>query len=495
MNAHRPYRNVFPVSLLASNRRCLIVGGGKIALRKAALMLDADADITILSPELNDGFQALSESITHLERCYKPGDEQGAFVVFAATNDTEVNRMVVERCNESDILVCSIDGSWVDGSFMTPGTVRRGDISLAISTGGRSCRRSRLVKNSLSRHLKMVENAHLLVIGTSHNYLSVTEREAFHLLGDRFDKVGGMIAHVWGVHEFALLNTCNRVELLAVVSESEHLEDVVVQLMNFDHLSRDSYYIKSGEKAFSHFAVVTAGLLSQTPGEKHIVAQVKDAVTQAKDRGWAGAMMQEWLSSALHVSKHIRNDVADLLHVREIEDLCVLYLKATCENWPSVNVLVIGAGTVGRCVVEQLLGEACKVIWCYHRNRPELPEAWSDSVKMCCMNDLKEAIPQVDGVVCATSSNKPVLHAGHALFFDQDRTNIVVDLAMPRNVDHALNELSDSIKVADLDDLKHWYRREMADMDQIFKISTDAVAEHMGMYNKLLYSFQGQNEK
>ena len=70
---------------------------------------------------------------------------------------------------------------------------------------------------------------------------------------------------------------------------------------------------------------------------------------------------------------------------------------------------------------------------------------------------------------------------------------IVVDLAMPRNVAPELNGLAGSIRVVDLDDLKHWYRREVADMARIFEVSKEIVQQHKEMYEKLTQSFQGRN--
>ncbi len=488
-------KKIFPVGLLLSGRRCVVVGGGKIALRKTGALLAAEAAITVVSPVLHSELSALLEQhkIKHVAREFEPGDVADAFLVFAATDDTHVNRQILRCCHEQGVYGCSVDKSWVDGDFVTPATFRKGDLTVSVSTGGKSCRRSKLIKNSLSRHVEMVESAGLIIMGTSHNYLSIAEREPFHVTGRRRNEAAEMVMQVWGVHEFAILNTCNRIELVAVVTQSPLVERVLKCILGFDHLKEDRFYIKRDADAFAHLSVMTAGLLSQTPGENHIVAQVKDAVGTAVRNGWASGMLEQWLSSTLHISKDIRRETSMLLHNHEIEDLTVQYISSEVTDWRSKQVMVLGTGVVGACLVKRLLSNGIAVTWCYHHNKPDITPDTAEGISLCSMNALREKISGMDVIVCATSSEGHLIHMGHAPFFDQERNTVVVDLAMPRNVAPELNGIADSIRVIDLDDLKHWYRREKADMTRIFDVSRNVTDEHREMYEKLIESFQGRN--
>ncbi len=486
---------IFPVGLLAENRPCIVIGGGRIATRKVKSLLEARARITVVSPELHPDLDELVTQgrITYQQRTFAPEDIQGAFLVFAATDDAAVNRAVIDLGKTLGVHVCSIDKSWTEGDFVTPASFRKGGLTVSVSTGGKSCRRSKLVKESLARHVEMVDTAGLIIIGTSHNFLPIEQREPYHLTERRLEEVAEMITQIWGVHEFALLNTCNRIELIAVVTRSPTVERVLRRILRFDQLPDSSTYLHRDEQAFSHMAVMTAGLLSQTPGENHIVAQVKNAVNTAVEKQWAAGMLQQWLGATLHISKHIRNDTAQLLHAQEIEDLCLHYLSTECPQWPAARVLVLGAGVVGQCIVELLTAQTRSITWCYHRNVPELPTKGKADVTLCGMNDLREQLARADVIICATASEGHVLHMGYAPFFNQEGTTVVVDLAMPRNVAPELNGIADSIRVVDLDDLKHWYRRKVADMGHIFEVSKDVVEQHKEMYDKLIQSFQGRN--
>lgn len=490
-------RPVFPVGLLAEGRDCLVVGGGTIGLRKIGLLLDASATITLVSPELHADVQLLVDAgrIGYIPRPFEPSDVDGRFVVFAATADRSVNRAVLAACRERGVYACSVDESWPAGDFVTPATVRRDDVVVAVSTGGTSCRRSRLIKNSLSRHLAMVESADLVVIGVSHEQMSLADRSALHLSDERLAETGAMLMHFWGVHEFALLNTCNRVECHAVVGDADGLEAGLLRILGFDRLPAGACTIKRGAEAFEHVALLAAGLLSQTPGEKHIVAQLKKMLRLALDRGWAGSMLQQWQASVFHVGKDIRGETEGRYNAWEVEDLALGYVAAERADWAQARVLVLGAGVVGRGLVERLAGDGREIDWFHRRRRPALPSACRSTIRQWPMARLAERLPEAEVVLCATAAAEPVLLLEHGPHFNPQRETVIVDLAMPRNVDDRLDGLDGRLAVVDLDDLKHWYRRRGVDLADIRRVAADIVAEHKDMYDRLIASFQGGNAR
>jgi len=495
MSDENPYYNGFPINLFLTDRPCLVVGGGKVALRKIQLLLDAGAKVTVVSPEVDDELQKLIEQgkAAHTVRRFEDSDVEGAMLVYAATNSRGANRQILACCRERNILCCCVDGNWSDGDFTTPAITRHKQLTVSVSSDGKNCRQSKMVKNSLARHLMMMESGHLVIVGTDHNHLTVEEREPFHLTGHRLERAGFMIAQLWGIHEFMILNTCNRVEVIAVVSEETMQNGILRHIMGFTNLKEDKYYLKTGQEAFEHLCLVTAGMLSQTPGENHITAQIKDALEQSKSRAWSGNMTQEWISTALHVSKDIKNMAAPLLHSYEIEDLCLRYLEAQGKIDPNTTIMVLGSGMVGKGLVKDSLPKVAKIVWCYHVNKPDIPTDLSGKIDLCTFNDVKNRITDADVIVCAADAPGHLLHLGHEPFFNQERPVTVIDLGMPRNVDPELDDLSSDITVVDLDGLKYWYRRELADMTEILAKSRAIVSEHRNLYEKITNSFKGRN--
>ncbi len=156
MKEGRTGRTVFPIALLAEGRRCVVVGGGKVAAHKVSLLLDAGADVTVVSPELGETLVGLAEAdrIVHVPRTFLPDDLRDTLVVFAATDSEDANGAVLDACREHGVLCCRVDGGWRDGDFVTPAIVRNGDLTVSVSTGGRSCRQARDVKNELKQWLE-----------------------------------------------------------------------------------------------------------------------------------------------------------------------------------------------------------------------------------------------------------------------------------------------------------------------------------------------------
>lgn len=127
---------LFPIFLDLRGKKVLIVGGGHVALRKAERLAPYGASITAVAPEFAPGFAALS-GVTALERRFQPGDVEGVALVIAATDDAELNAAVSELCAWEGIPVNVVDDLALC-SFVFPALVRRGELSVGISTGGAS---------------------------------------------------------------------------------------------------------------------------------------------------------------------------------------------------------------------------------------------------------------------------------------------------------------------------------------------------------------------
>lgn len=494
MNEKR-VKKILPLGLLVEGRACLVVGGGTVAGRKAESLVEAGANVTIVAPELGERVMALQSvyGVTILPRSYTPDDlDQDFFLVIAATDDRALNQQIIEICRARRILCACPDRGWQNGDFISPASFRKGDVTVSVSTGGASCRRSRLIKNSLSRHVDMADAVDCVVIGTSHQQLKLGDRERFHLGEARLNQTGRMLMRVWGIHEFMLLDTCNRIELLAVKSRDAGTHNVLRRIMGFDQLAPEHYYVKRGFEAFEHAALLTTGLLSQVPGENHIVAQVKEALAYAMAYGWAGGMIGEWMAAALHISKDIRQQMPVLLNGGEIEDVCIRYLRQTVAQ-PDARIVVLGTGVVGRGVVQRVAAAGGTCDWIYHRHAPDSASVPAGG-RLHPWCDLLANLRQADVVVCATASQAPVLGPAHAVNFAQDHAVLLIDLATPHSIDPALAAALPKAHLADLDVLKGWHRQTAGSLEPALKLSRTAIHEHRAMYEKIIESFQGRNE-
>jgi len=141
----------YPVYLDLRGQRCTVIGGGRVAERKIKGLLRADAEVTVISPDLTPGLQKLSDSgeIKHKKRRFRKGDTKGALLVIAATSDEEVNRRVYE---EAQGLINSVDMPQYC-NFIVPSVVHKGPLKIAISSSGISPAVSRTLRKELEGYI------------------------------------------------------------------------------------------------------------------------------------------------------------------------------------------------------------------------------------------------------------------------------------------------------------------------------------------------------
>ena len=144
----------YPISLNVSGRRCVVVGGGQVALRKVLMLLEFGADIEVVSPKLCPELSRLAESgkTKATLRSYQPGDLRHAFIVIAATDDSSTNLEVVTDAKREGVLVNVVDDPELS-NFIVPSCLRRGKITIAVSTGGVSPALARSIRTRLEKDL------------------------------------------------------------------------------------------------------------------------------------------------------------------------------------------------------------------------------------------------------------------------------------------------------------------------------------------------------
>jgi precorrin-2 dehydrogenase/sirohydrochlorin ferrochelatase len=140
----------YPLVLRLAGRHCVVVGGGAVATRKVQGLLASGATITVIAPDLSTELEDLVTAgrLRAERRPFEPADLDGAVLAFAATDSREVNRAVAEAARVRGVLVNIADDP-AHCDFTVPALVRRGEIALAVSTGGRSPAFARFLREQL----------------------------------------------------------------------------------------------------------------------------------------------------------------------------------------------------------------------------------------------------------------------------------------------------------------------------------------------------------
>lgn len=128
-----------PVGISLKDRKTLVVGGGKIALRKVDRLLDYDSQVTVIAPEVDDklAYYAERNKIKLEKREYKTGEVANYGLVIAASDDAKLNHQVYDEAHAANLLVNVVDDpAYCD--FIIPATTRRGCLTVSVSTDGQA---------------------------------------------------------------------------------------------------------------------------------------------------------------------------------------------------------------------------------------------------------------------------------------------------------------------------------------------------------------------
>ena len=144
----------FPVFLDLRGRDCLVVGGGPVAARKAAMLLEAGARVTLVAPALSPALErrVVAGELHHEARAFAAADVEGKALVIAGTDDDAVNRQIAELARARNIPVNVVDQPEL-GSFIVPSVINREPIQVAVSTGGASPVLARLLRARLETYI------------------------------------------------------------------------------------------------------------------------------------------------------------------------------------------------------------------------------------------------------------------------------------------------------------------------------------------------------
>jgi precorrin-2 dehydrogenase/sirohydrochlorin ferrochelatase len=140
----------YPMMMNIAGRRCVVVGGGKVAERKVASLLEAGAMVVLVSPAMTPLLFSMVKSgmIEHVSRRYRKGDLKRAFLCVVATNDRRLQERIWKEAEDQGVLANIVDSD-EDCDFLVPSYFRRGDLVISISTSGKSPALAKRIRKDL----------------------------------------------------------------------------------------------------------------------------------------------------------------------------------------------------------------------------------------------------------------------------------------------------------------------------------------------------------
>lgn len=159
-------KKYYPVSLDLTDKRCVIIGGGEVAERKAERLIECGAQVTVVSLSLTSLLEDRKKArkIDHIDTAYQKKAIHGAFMVIGATDRDDVNEQISQDALSLGILVNIVDDP-DKCNFILPSLVQQGDLSIAVSTGGKSPALARKIKEDLQQQFGPEYERLLMIMG------------------------------------------------------------------------------------------------------------------------------------------------------------------------------------------------------------------------------------------------------------------------------------------------------------------------------------------
>ncbi|OGO32925.1 MAG: hypothetical protein A2Z29_01665 [Chloroflexi bacterium RBG_16_56_11] len=144
----------YPVFLNIKGKKCVVFGGGEVALHKVTSLLDNGARVKIVSPVICSDLSRLAETgaVQEVKREYRDGDLRGVFLAIAATDNWKTNLEITVEARRRGCLVNTVDDA-DHSDFILPSCLRRGDITIAVSTSGKSPALARKLRHKLEKEI------------------------------------------------------------------------------------------------------------------------------------------------------------------------------------------------------------------------------------------------------------------------------------------------------------------------------------------------------
>ncbi|MCG8568139.1 MAG: glutamyl-tRNA reductase, partial [Desulfobacterales bacterium] len=310
--------------------------------------------------------------------------------------------------------------------------------------------------------------SNIILIGANHKTAPVEIREKLSFSADESWAALEEIKTLPGIREGLIFSTCNRMELLYIPSSNapgtdpDMVEEMIAFIGRQKGLAvdtfRSSLYIHKGDEAIRHQFRVSASLDSMMVGEPQILGQVKQAYKAAVKSGATGVLLNRMLHKSFSTAKRVRKQTGIGDNAVSISYAAIALANKIFDDLSTKRVMLLGAGEMAELAVEHLLAHKVKEIRVANRtfeNALTLAEKFKG--KAVQFEEREAALSEVDIIISSTGATDYVMTqkmVKAAMKKRNHNTLFFIDIAVPRDIDPAINKVSNAY-VYDIDDLTH----------------------------------------
>lgn len=297
----------------------------------------------------------------------------------------------------------------------------------------------------------------LYALGLNHHTAPLQIRERVAFQPERLDDALHDLTHARRVREAAILSTCNRTELYFATEQPQLAADWLARFHHVPLAEVSPYlYAYPQRDAIRHVFRVASGLDSMVLGEPQILGQVKDAVRRAEEAGTMGTLLHKLFQNTFAVAKEVRSTTAIGANTVSMAAAAVHLAERIFERISDQRVLFIGAGEMIELCAAHFAGAQPKGIAVANRTEARAQVlAGRFGAEVMRLDVIGEMLPRFDVVVSCTASPLPIVGLGmveRAVKARRHKPIVMVDLAVPRDIEAEVGELDD-VFLYSVDDL------------------------------------------
>lgn len=301
----------------------------------------------------------------------------------------------------------------------------------------------------------------VVTLGLNHKTAPLEVREQVVFPAERLDEALAELSARPGVREAAVLSTCNRTEIYAVLAPEATPAILQRWLERAHHLAPEwlspYLYVHRGRPAVAHLLSVAAGLDSLVLGEPQILGQAKLAYHSANRNGLLGRTLERLFQHAFAVAKQVRTDTDIGAHPVSVAFAAVTLARQIFGDMERRTALLIGAGETVELTARHLRDQGLRQLLVANRSleraRRIAEEYGGEALEL---GDIPRRLAEIDIVVASTASTLPILGKGsveRALRQRKHRPVFMVDVAVPRDIEPEVGDLAD-VYLYTIDDLR-----------------------------------------
>jgi len=325
----------------------------------------------------------------------------------------------------------------------------------------------------------------IITVGLSHKTAPVELRELLAVPESRMGEALTRLMTYPGIKEGMLLQTCNRVEVYAVVDQVESGFSAVQEFLVDSHLSLSAeqllphLYWHSGDRTITHLFRVTSSLDSMVVGEPQILGQVKDAFRLALTHNTSGVILNKLVKKAISVAKRVRTETRIAENAVSVSYAAVELAKKVFGNLSARTVMLVGAGEMAKLAAQHLINYGVRHVLLTTRD-PLRARAMSDRFhgSPIPFEEFRGEMAKADIVICSTGASHYLISPEEVQRAVRERMNrpvFLIDVSVPRNIDPAVREV-DNAFLFDIDDLEMHVEQNREER-QAESVKAEAIAK------------------